>query len=142
VIAQKSILVADDRECIRGVLRRLLSARKDWRICAEVEDGVEAVAKAKALSPDIAILDISMPRMDGFEAARQISYACHSTAVLSISLYDPKNIIDRLIMSGVRGFVAKMSMYSHLIPAIDALLSGKTYFNLEDPLEETPPLFI
>lgn len=142
MIAQKSILVADDRECIRGVLRRLLSARKDWRICAEVEDGVEAVAKAKALSPDIAILDISMPRMDGFEAARQISYACHSTAVLSISLYDSKNIIDRLIMSGVRGFVAKMSMYSNLIPAIDALLSGKTYFNLEDPLEETPPLFI
>jgi len=142
VIAQKSILVADDRECIRGVLRRLLSARKDWRICAEVEDGVEAVAKAKALSPDIAILDISMPRMDGFEAARQISYACHSTVVLSISLYDPKNIIDKLIMSGVRGFVAKMSMYSNLIPAIDALLSGKTYFNLEDPLEETPPLFI
>ena len=137
MIAQKSILVADDRECIRGVLRRLLSARTDWRICAEVEDGVEAVAKAKALSPDIAILDISMPRMDGFEAARQISYACHSTAVLSISLYDPKNIIDRLIMSGV----AKMSMYSHLIPAIDALLSGKTYFNLEEPFEETP-LFI
>jgi len=102
---------------------------------------VEAVAKAKALSPDIAILDISMPRMDGFEAARQISYACHSTAVLSISLYDPKNIIDKLIMSGVRGFVAKMSMYSHLIPAIDALLSGKTYFDLEDPFEETP-LFI
>ena len=142
MIAQKSILVADDRECIRGVLRRLLSARTDWRICAEVEDGVEAVAKAKALSPDIAILDISMPRMDGFEAARQISYACHSTVVLSISLYDPKSIIDKLIMSGVRGFVAKMSMYSNLIPAIDALLSGKTYFNLEDPLEETPPLFI
>ena len=142
MIAQKSILVADDRECIRGVLRRLLSARKDWRICAEVEDGVEAVAKAKALSPDIAILDISMPRMDGFEAARQISNACHGTVVLSISLYDPKNIIDRLIMSGVRGFVAKMSMYSNLIPAIDALLSGKTYFNLEDPMEETPPLFI
>lgn len=123
------------------MLRRLLSVRKDWRICAEAEDGVEAVAKAKALSPDIAILDISMPRMDGFEAARQISSACHSTAVLSISLYDPKNIIDRLILSGVRGFVAKMSMYSNLIPAIDALLSGKTYFDLEDPFEETP-LFI
>lgn len=141
MIAQKSILVADDRECIRGVLRRLLSARRDWRICAEVEDGVAAVEKAKALSPDIAILDISMPRMDGFEAARQISRACHGTAVLSISLYDPRNIIDKLIVSGVRGFVAKMSMYSNLIPAIDALLSGKTYFNLEDPFEETP-LFI
>ncbi|MGH9709435.1 MAG: response regulator [Candidatus Acidiferrales bacterium] len=142
MIAQKSILVADDRECIRGMLRRLLSARKDWRICAEVENGVDAVERAKALSPDIAILDISMPRMDGFEAARQISFACQSTMVLSISLYDPRNIIDKLIMSGVRGFVAKMSMYSNLIPAIDALLSGKTYFNIEDPLEETPPLFI
>lgn len=141
MIAQKSILVADDRECIRGVLRRVLSARRDWRICAEVEDGVAAVEKAKALSPDIAILDISMPRMDGFEAARQISHACRGTVVLSISLYDPRNIIDKLIVSGVRGFMAKMSMYSNLIPAIDALLSGKTYFNLEDPFEETP-LFI
>ena len=142
MIAQKSILVADDRECIRGMLRRLLSARKDWRICAEVEDGVEAVEKAKALSPDVAILDISMPRMDGFEAARQISFACRSTAVLSISLYDPRNMIDKLIMSGVRGFVAKMSMYSNLIPAIDTLLSGKTYFPIEESLEDPPPLFI
>ena len=83
-----------------------------------------------------------MPRMDGFEAARQISFACQGTMVLSISLYDPRNMIDKLIMSGVRGFVAKMSMYSNLIPAIEALLSGKTYFNIEDPLEETPPLFI
>ncbi|HVA17955.1 MAG TPA: response regulator transcription factor [Candidatus Dormibacteraeota bacterium] len=142
MIAQKSILVADDRECIRGMLRRLLSARNDWRICAEAEDGIEAVKKAKALAPDIAILDISMPRMDGFEAARQISFACQSTAVLSISLYDPRNMIDKLIMSGVRGFVAKMSMYSNLIPAIDALLSGKTYFDIEESLEEPPPLFI
>ena len=142
VIARKSILVADDRECIRGVLRRLLSERQDWRICAEVGDGFAAVERAKALTPDIAILDIAMPRMDGFEAARQISFACHSTMVLSMSLYDPASMIDKLILCGVRGFVAKMSMYSHLIPAIDALLSGKTYFNFEDPLDETPPLFI
>lgn len=124
----KCLLLADDHAHARRLVRNLLAARNDWRICAEAADGDEAVEKAKASHPDLAILDISMPRMNGIEAARQIGRTCPETVVLMISMYDPTVIYDQLRHAGARGFVSKSRLDSELVPAIEALLEGRTYF--------------
>ncbi len=128
----KCLLLADDNALTRRVLRDLLATRNDWQVCAEAADGEEAVEKAKASHPDLAILDIAMPRMNGVKAAHEIVESCPETVVLTISAYDPTAIFHHLTMAGVRGFVSKSRMASDLIPAIEALLDGKTYF-------ESPP---
>ena len=126
----KRLLVADDSALAKSTIRRLLADRDDWQVCAEAADGVEAVEKAKALSPDLAIVDIVMPRMNGIEAARQIVRQCKKTAVLVISTHDPKVFGRQIMEAGVRGFVSKSSICSDLIPAIEAVLHGGTYFKV------------
>jgi DNA-binding NarL/FixJ family response regulator len=127
----KSLLLADDNAVARRLIRSLLATQFEGDLCAEAADGVEAVEKAKAAHPDVAILDIVMPRLNGVEAARQIAQSSPETAVLVISLYDPRPILRRLVEAGARGFVSKSSLDLELIPAIEALLAGKTYFGLE-----------
>jgi DNA-binding NarL/FixJ family response regulator len=100
-------------------------------MCAEAADGVEAVEKAKAVHPDVAILDIVMPLLNGVDAARQIVQNSPKTTVLVISAHDPRPILRRIVEAGARGFVSKSSMDVELIPAIEALLEGRTYFGLE-----------
>jgi DNA-binding NarL/FixJ family response regulator len=127
----KCLLLADDNALTRGLVRDLLATRVDWEICAEAADGDEAVEKAKASHPDLAILDIAMPRLNGIAAASRIVEDCPETVVLTISAYDPTAIVHRLMQAGVRGFVPKSCMSSDLIPAIEALLEGKTYFGCQ-----------
>ena len=126
----KRVLVADDSALAKRTIRKLLAERDDWELCAEVADGVEAVEKAKALSPDLAVLDIVMPRMNGIDAARQIVQQCQKTAVLIISMYDPQMLGTRIKGAGVRGFVSKTSIGSELVQAIEAVLNGGTYFDV------------
>jgi DNA-binding NarL/FixJ family response regulator len=126
--AHVEILLADDHAPVRRLVRNLLTTRDDWEVCAEAADGDEAVEKAKASHPDLAILDISMPRMNGIDAARQIVESRCETVVLMISMYDPGLVLDELRRAGVRGFVSKSRLHSELIPAIEALLEGRTYF--------------
>src|ERR1700674_189738 len=83
------ILIADDHEAVRRGLRSLLSSRADWSICGEAEDGLEAVEKAKALRPDVVLMDISMPRMDGVQATRIIRQEVPESEVIVISQNDP-----------------------------------------------------
>lgn len=125
----RRVLLADDDGLIRRLVRELLASREDWQICDEAADGLEAVEKARASNPDLAILDIRMPRMNGIEAARQIIGNCRRTLVLVISLYDPVLVLNAVKETGAEGFVSKMHMVSELIPAIEALFAGETYFN-------------
>jgi DNA-binding NarL/FixJ family response regulator len=81
------ILIADDHELVRHALRSLLESHEGWEVCGDVEDGDEAVAKAAALSPDVVILDLAMPRMDGFEAACEIHKAAPSVPIILHTLY-------------------------------------------------------
>jgi DNA-binding NarL/FixJ family response regulator len=125
------ILLADDNELARAAIKLLLSDRTDLEIIAEAADGEEAVEKAKIECPDVAIFDISMPRMNGIQAAREILRFFPTTLVLTDSLYDVRVLITELKEIGVRGFVSKAHMVTDLIPAIEIVLAGGTCFGTE-----------
>jgi DNA-binding NarL/FixJ family response regulator len=124
------ILLADDSTEFRREVRKLLTPKQDWEIYAEAANGAEAVALAKALNPNLAILDISMPVQNGIQAGQQIIQFCPHAALLGISLYDPDMFIGDVIEAGFHGFVSKASICSELISAIEALLGGDSYFRL------------
>jgi|ERR1700728_4570404 len=124
----KRILVADDHGSTRRSLRGLITQRQDWHLCAEAVDGLDAVEKAKSSSPDVAVLDLAMDGLNGVEAAAAIRTSCPTTIVLTTSMYDAAAIFDRLQTVGVRGFVPKNQLGIELLPAIDAVLAGRSWF--------------
>ena len=135
-----SLLLADDKAVARRTLRSILTDEFDGRLtCTEAEDGVEAVEKAQELHPDVVLLALVMPRLNGLKAAQQILELCPETKVLVFSMYDPKPLYDKLKEVGVRAFVPKSSAGLELIPAIEALLEGKTFFGLpaSNPITES-----
>jgi DNA-binding NarL/FixJ family response regulator len=125
------ILLADDKELARAAIKLLLSDRTDLEIIAEAADGEEAVEKARIERPDIAILDIAMPRMNGIQAAREILRFSPTTLVLTNSLYDVRILIVELKELGVKGFISKARMATDLIPAIEIVLCGGTCLGTE-----------
>jgi DNA-binding NarL/FixJ family response regulator len=122
------ILLADDSELARAAIKLLLADRTDWEICAEATNGEEAVEKADIACPDLVILDITMPRMNGIQAARKILQHRPNTIVLTDSVHDVRTVLIDLQDAGVRGFVSKASIGSDLIPAIETILKGGTCF--------------
>lgn len=120
-------LLADDNASARHLIREILASRQDWRVCAEASDGDGAIEKALATSPELVILDISMPRLNGIEAARRILEECPRTPVLMISSFDPGPYLSYLFKLGVCGFVPKDAVETDLVPAVEALLEGKRY---------------
>jgi len=127
----KRILVADDHASVRRSMRMLITQRKDWQVCAEADDGVDAVAKAKSMSPDLVVLDIAMGGLNGVEAAEEIRARCPATIVLTTSMYDAAPLFPRLHTIGVKGFIAKNNLVTDLLPAIDAALSGGSWYPAE-----------
>ena len=133
----KSILLVDDSAVTRRVIRNLLIQNfGDTVAYAEAASGVEALDRAILSQPDVVVVDIAMPEMNGVDAARYITQQCPKSAVLAISNYDVERIVPRFTQAGIRGFVPKASMGSELIPAIEALLEGKTYFVSRDKTDE------
>jgi DNA-binding NarL/FixJ family response regulator len=124
----KRILVADDHGSVRRSLRTLITQRQDWQVCAEAENGIDAVEKAKSLCPDVAVLDIAMGGLNGVDAAEEIRARCPSTIVLTTSMYDAEPLFPRLQTIGVKGFIPKSSLVTDLLPAIDAALTGQSWF--------------
>jgi O-methyltransferase len=124
----KRILVADDHGSTRRALRTLILQRQDWQLCAEAADGLDAVEKAKSMSPDVAVLDLAMGGLNGVEAAAAIRETCPTTIILTISLYDAQPLFGKLQTLGVRAFVPKNHLSTELLPAIDAVLTGRSWF--------------
>jgi two-component system response regulator NreC len=122
------ILLADDHAAGLASLRLMIAGRVDWEIAAQASDGAEAVEKAVELSPDIAVLDIQMPRLNGIQAAKLILECCPETKVLAVSLHEQRPLLDELKKVGVLGFVPKDRIASDLLPALDTLLKGGTWF--------------
>ncbi len=120
------LLLVDDNELTRMAIKRLLAHRTEWQICAEAGDGTEAVEKAKTQCPDLAILDIEMPRKNGIQAAKDILQYCPDTIVVSNSIHDVRTVMGQLQQAGVRAFVAKDRLATDLIPTIEVVLSGRT----------------
>lgn len=122
------ILVADDHDVMRIGIRELLGTRDGWEICAEARDGKDAVAKAEQLKPDIVILDVNMPEVNGLEVARRIRKKFPETEVLMISFDYSDYLIREIVAAGARGFVVKGDSERDLIAAIEALANHKSFF--------------
>jgi DNA-binding NarL/FixJ family response regulator len=122
------LFLADDHEIVRFGLRNLLESQFGWSVVGEAADGKEAVEKVFLLEPDIALLDISMPMLNGLEAARQILGRGCRTKILILSVHDSQDVIQQVLDSGARGYVLKSDAMRDLIAAVDAVRSNKTFF--------------
>ena len=122
------LLVADDHEVVRKGLCALLGGQPGWEIAAEACDGREAVRLAKEHKPDVAVLDIAMPGLNGLEAARQINKAVSTTKVLVLTMHESDTFIGEALEAGVRGFLLKTDAGKDLVGAVDALRRNQTYF--------------
>jgi DNA-binding NarL/FixJ family response regulator len=124
----KQILIADDHEVVRSGLRAIIATRADWVVCAEAADGRDAVALALKMNPDIAIVDYSMPVMNGLEVSRRVKLHQLHTEVLIITMHESEEILTEILLAGVRGFLLKSDARGHLIAAVEALLDHRPYF--------------
>ncbi len=130
------ILVVDDEQAIRSALQRLLHTHDGWRIVGTARDGVEAIAKAKDLRPDVVVMDISMPNMNGLSATPQIKKAAPDAEVLIFSQYAIHEMVREAEDAGASGYLLK-SRTSFIIPAIEALAQHKFFFDA-DALSDVP----
>ena len=116
------ILIADDFEAWRLEVRTLLQSRTDWQIVSEAQDGLEVVQKASKFHPDLVLLDIGMPGLNGIAAAEQIQQLSPNSKIIFLSMNSDPDVITAALSGGVNGFVLKMAAGSELIPAIDEAL--------------------
>jgi DNA-binding NarL/FixJ family response regulator len=122
------ILVADDHDVVRKGLRAILTARAGWDVCCEAANGREAVTQALEHKPDVIIMDISMPELNGLEATRQTMAQLPRTQILILSAHDSENLVRQMLTSGARGYVLKSDISEDLIAAVEALRRGRLYF--------------
>jgi DNA-binding NarL/FixJ family response regulator len=123
------ILVADDHEVFRRGVRTLLEARPEWKICGEAATGREAIEKAKKLKPDIVMLDISMPDLNGLEAAREILKAHPQARILVFTIHDSGYMATEVLAAGIRGLVLKSDAASDLLQAVEAIAQDKSFLS-------------
>lgn len=122
------ILVADDHEVVRHGVRTLLEGELGWEVCDEATTGREAVAKATRLVPDVVILDIAMPDLNGLDATRQIRKAVPSAEVLILTMHESEQTIREVLAAGARGYVLKSDAGQNLVAAVNALRQHKPFF--------------
>ena len=122
------ILIADDHPVVRSGLRKVLEAEPRCEVIAEASDGKEAIAKALETKPDIALVDYSLPLVNGVEVTRQIRQRLPKTEVLIFTMHDNDGLLRNLLNAGARGYVLKSDARQHLVGAIEALASHKPYF--------------
>jgi DNA-binding NarL/FixJ family response regulator len=121
------LVIADDHEVVRKGLCALLLEQPGWEV-TEARDGREAIEKAKDLRPDVVVLDISMPGLNGLEAARQIAKSGAKTKVLVLTMHESDTLIREALDAGVRGFLLKTDAGKDLVGAVDALRRNQTFF--------------
>jgi len=122
------LLVADDHEIFRAGVRSLLEVQPGWQVVAEAADGREAVAKAAEVRPDVALLDIGMPVLNGVEAARQIVENGPRTKILMLTVHDSDAMINNVLSVGARGYLLKTDAARDLVNAVKAVQGDNTFF--------------
>src|ERR1700737_2649086 len=122
------IFIADDHEVVRKGLCALLQAEPGWEVCGEAADGREATEKIRDLKPDMSILDIGMPGLNGLEATRQILKDDPRAKVLILTFHDSDQVVRDVLGAGAQGFLLKSDAARDLVVAVDALRRDKTYF--------------
>lgn len=122
------ILIADDHEIVRKGLCQLVRARSDWEICGEARDGEETCRLTRELRPDVVIVDLGMPALNGLEATRRILQEYPQQKILILTISDGEQMVEKALQAGARGFVLKSDAARDLISAIDAVSRGMTFF--------------
>jgi two-component system, NarL family, response regulator NreC len=123
------VLLADDHKLMRGGLRLLLEQKADLAVVGEAGDGREAVALAKSLKPDMVVMDIGMPNLNGIEAALQITQNNPEISVIMLSMHSDESYVLRALKAGAKGYLLKDSAESDLIKAVHAIAEGKSFFS-------------
>ena len=123
------ILLADDHTVVRQGLRKLLEERPDWEVIAEAGDGREAVRLAEQHKPDVAILDVAMPLLNGIEATRQITKRVPSTRVLVLSMHADEAYVTQILQAGATGYLLKDSADVDLLKAVGEAAHGRSFFS-------------
>ncbi len=121
------ILITDDYADWRRQVRLVLQARPEWQVISEAADGLEAVAKAQGVKPDLILLDIGLPRLNGIEAARRIQQLSPRSKIIFLSQNNDLDIVRAALSTGARGYVRKTDVIKELIPAMDAVLRGEQF---------------
>jgi two-component system, NarL family, response regulator NreC len=127
-VTRARVLVADDHTIVRHGLVGILNASDDIEVVGQASNGAEAVNRAIDLKPDIVLLDISMPRLNGLEAARRIHKAVPSSHILVLTMHEEEEYVLKMVRAGVSGYIVKDGAVSELIAAIRAVKAGKTWF--------------
>ncbi len=123
------ILIADDHEIVRHGLRSMLESHPDWEVVGEAVTGREAVELAKQTMPNVAVIDVSMPELNGLEATRQILKALPQTEVLILTMHESEQVVREVLDAGARGYVLKSDAGRDLIAAVEALCQRKAFFS-------------
>jgi two-component system, NarL family, response regulator NreC len=124
---QISLLLVDDHAVVRSGLRMLLQAEPDFVICGEAESGAEGVAKAQELRPDVVLMDISMPDMNGIEATRAIKRTSPSVSVIALTMHEDKAYFFEMLNAGASGYVPKRAAPDELVSAIRTVFAGEVF---------------
>jgi DNA-binding NarL/FixJ family response regulator len=122
------ILVADDHDIIRRGLKHLLTARPGWEVCAEAKTGREAVALCEQHKPDVVVMDVSMPDLNGLEAARRIRKALPKTEIVILTLHFSDQLVHEIVETGARAYIMKSDADRDLVAAVDAISNRRSFF--------------
>ncbi len=122
------ILIADDHEVARKGIRALLESHVGWEVCGEAKDGREAVELASGLKPDVLLLDIGMPNLNGLDAARQILATTPEARILILTVHDSEQVVREVLAAGARGFLLKSDAGRDLVAAVEAMQHRRTFF--------------
>ena len=125
------ILLADDHDVVRRGLRVLLQEHAGWEICGEAMSGREAVDLAREMQPDVAIIDLMMPDLNGLGVTSQIRKASERTQVLIFTMHHNETLIHGVLEAGARGYLLKTDAEQHVVTAVETLLRGQPYFSAQ-----------
>jgi len=123
------ILLADDHQIIRDGLASLLEKQKDMQVVGQAEDGRQALRMAVDLKPDIVVMDISMPNLNGIEAAAQLRKDCPGTRVIALSMHSDKRFVAGMLKAGAGGYLLKNSAFDDLVQAVSTVMAGEIYLS-------------
>ncbi len=122
------ILIADDHDVARGGIRALLENHPGWEVCGEAKDGRETVELVAKTKPNLILLDIGMPNLNGLEATRQILATAPDALILILTMHDTDQLVREVLRAGARGFLFKSDAGRDLVTAVEALQHGRTFF--------------